>query len=125
MHLATTDSNICLERVGRARLSPRWSVRIAIANQGYIVALHGLTRVQTSAETLAQVARFTARRSRSLELTLANGGWLCMQRDREGTVVRYRLGPLVGNVILEGEMLLKGEAAEACYRGLPRLVGAR
>ena len=87
------------------------------------MAVHGRGRVRATAQTRAQVNAFAQGLCRRAELRLSNGGWLRLERTRSGyTLIRYRFGPLVGGITLEGELQLNGEPAEACYRELRRLV---
>jgi len=123
MHIKTDNSFLSLERVGTARLNPVWRIQAAFANQGCIVAVHGRTRVRTTDKTLEQVANFAASRTQRLELMLSKGGWLRLQRARNGrTLIRYRFGPVLSGVALEGEVRLEGEPAKSFCLELPRLL---
>jgi len=100
-----------------------WRIRAAAANQGCIVAVHGRTRVCTTDKTSEQVANFVANRAQRLDLALSKGGWLRLKRTRSGrTLIRYRFGPMLPGVALEGEIRLEGESAKASCRELSGLL---
>ena len=66
---------------------------------------------------------FTAHRLQRLNLVLSDDGWLRIKRVPSGrTLVRYRVCQLKASLVLEGEVRLEAEPAEAFCRELGGLL---
>ncbi len=123
MCIGSENSFLSLERVEQEDPTVAWRFLAAAAGAGCVAAVHGQANVITTEETPAQVADFMAHRAQRLDLVLSEGGWVRIKRNPNGrALVRYRVSQLKASLVLEGEVRLEPEPAEAFCRELGGLL---
>ncbi len=123
MCIGSDNNFLSLEKVAHEDPTVTWRFLAAAAGAGCVAAVHGEANVITTDETPTQVADFMAHRAQRLDLILSEGGWLRVKRNPSGrALVRYRVCQLKASLVLEGEVRLEPDPAEAFCRELGGLV---
>jgi len=75
---------------------------------------HDSLLMEASKEVMQEFANFEEVRRTETEIRLTEGGWLCLRRDSRGyIIVRFRIGSWKAAAVMEGEVLVDGEFANA------------
>jgi hypothetical protein len=123
MYIGSDSNFLSLEKVQHEGPTLVWRFLAGVAGAGCIAAVHGEAEVITTDETPTQIADFRAHRAQKLGLVLSEGGWLRIRRVPSGrTLVRYRVCQLKASLVLEGDIRLEAEPAEAFCRELGELL---
>jgi hypothetical protein len=113
MRIESDHSHLCIERIGQEGPTVVWRIEASVRGLGWkFAAAHDQVRADAADDTSKRLADFAAHRVQRFEMMLLEGGWLRIKRDPEGCIlVRYRVGQVSTGAALEGEVLLKGKAA--------------